>query len=63
MNSMLPLQYIYIYTENGASENSNSCLFAANEKWKFVLLGRQKIKGNQCLLCQQLCTSMVVLSA
>jgi hypothetical protein len=42
-------------------ENGNIRLFAANGngKRKFVFLGRQPINGNQRLLCQQTCPSMV----
>jgi hypothetical protein len=41
------------------SENGSFRLFAADGKRKFVFLGQQTINGNQRLLFQQTCPSMV----
>ncbi len=48
-------QYTYIYG------NGKLPLFSANRKWKLVFLGRQTINGNQHLLFQQTCPSMLVI--
>ncbi len=36
-------------------------IYMENKKRKFVFLGRQTIKGNRCLLCQQTCPCMDIL--
>ncbi len=64
-----------IYMESGTNRNGNFCLFAANGKWKWQTsvclqhtemkngslfsFGRQMINGNQQMLFQQTCTSMI----
>jgi hypothetical protein len=48
-----------LQTENGNGKLSFVC---SNQKWKFVLLNRQKINGNRWLLFQQTCPSMPLMN-